>query len=144
MLVVHPNFLFTEINSLFMLCKNRLFMSNIQNPKKWALFRELYGPSKFCEKFRIYEGFHPKHTRLYAKGTAFRNGHLIIPIMNLETLISEVWANITIGILLSCGKTFVNKIVINEELLQLSFCFKIMLSYNYFQNNAANFEKMII
>jgi hypothetical protein len=142
-LIVHPNFLFSGVNSLFMICKNKFFQQNIKWPKKWSLFRELYGPSKFAEKFAIIPSFIPIHGKIYSKGISFRSGHIIIPNMNLEALISEIWANITVQILTeNAHTTWDRKILINEEILINSFKFKIMLSHHIFHNGNKNFETL--
>ena len=63
--------------------------------------------------------------------------------MNLETLLSEVWANITIQILSkNAFTTWDRKILIDDKLLIHCFKFKIMLSYHIFQNGNLNFDTL--
>jgi hypothetical protein len=115
----------------------------MKNPLKWARFRELYGPSKIVEKFKAIICFTPAHTKLYATGPIFKMGHIIIPVMNIEMMLSEIWANVTLAILTKSPKrSRKNKIIINDHLLSLCFKFKVMLSINLFLSDMATFDQL--
>ena len=110
---------------------------------KWALFRELYGPSKFAKKFKTETFFRPIHEILYNKGPVFKTANIIIPVMNLEIIFCEIWANISVKILTTDPLVKNGKIIIDERLLKLCFKMKIMFSYSMFQNNGANFKEIL-
>jgi hypothetical protein len=125
----HPSFRYAEVNSLFVLCKNHFFIRNLDSPK-WARYREIYGPSKILTKKKRTFTNVPIHKKLYLTGSSYRTGNLIIPNINIESMLSHKWAHCTLIILTTGYKRAYNlKIIINQEKLKLCFFVKLFLSY---------------
>jgi hypothetical protein len=125
----HPKFLTTSINSLFIICKNHFFEKTMVI-QRWALYREIFGPSMILTRKSRTNSFIPFHKKLYYMGISYRSGHYIIPNINLEGHICKKWAHCSIIILTkNADTTRESKIIINNVTLKLCFYVKLFLSY---------------
>ena len=125
----HPNFVEGSMNSLYIFCKNHFHRNNLVTPK-WALFREIYGPSIFLKAKIRRTACLPIHRKIYFKGTSYSTGCVIIPNINLESFICKKWAHCSVIILATNYESSDNqKILIDQNKLELCFYFKIYLSF---------------
>lgn len=138
----HPKFLTTNINSLFIICKNHFFEKTTVI-QKWALYREIFGPSIILMRKSRTTSFIPFHKKLYYMGISYRSGHYIIPNINLESHICKKWAHCSMIILTkNADTTRESKIVINNKNLELCFYVKLFLSYKILISTLDNDQKI--
>ena len=141
----HPKFAESSMNSLLVMvtCKNHFYKENL-GKEKWALFRELYGPSKQISKFPRVNTRISVHKKIYFLGTSYRLGHYVIPNINLERFLCKKWAHCCILILAADKKrSRDDKIVINNQQLELCFAIKLVMSHRLLFSSNDKFDYIL-